>query len=227
MWTQQLGATLALFDAGAAALTASGDPSNKAALAKAMSTLKTVTIDRPDRLHLRTRAERLAGPDHRHAMGQGAGGVEVPARVSRDGERDRPECSDPGETQAVQQLTAARARTPDAPSDGLLLEAEGLTKSFGALVVLDGVDFSLAPARRSASSGRTARERQRCSACWSARMRRPAGGCAFSARTSPSADGGAMPAGARAHAPDSKPFSGMTVFENVFTAAAHGARPRA
>jgi branched-chain amino acid transport system substrate-binding protein len=47
MWTQQLGATLALFDAGAAALTASGDPSNKAALAKAMSTLKTVTIDGP------------------------------------------------------------------------------------------------------------------------------------------------------------------------------------
>ena len=47
MWTQQLGATLALFDAGAAALTASGDPSNKAAVAKAMSTLKTVTIDGP------------------------------------------------------------------------------------------------------------------------------------------------------------------------------------
>jgi branched-chain amino acid transport system substrate-binding protein len=47
MWTQQLGATLALFDAGAAALTASGDPSNKPALAKAMSTLKTVTIDGP------------------------------------------------------------------------------------------------------------------------------------------------------------------------------------
>src|SRR6202046_2671554 len=47
MWTQQLGATLALFDAGAAALTASGDPSNEAALAKAMSTLKTVTIDGP------------------------------------------------------------------------------------------------------------------------------------------------------------------------------------
>ena len=46
-WTQQLGATLALFDAGFAALKASGDPKNKAAVAKAMSTLKTVTIGGP------------------------------------------------------------------------------------------------------------------------------------------------------------------------------------
>jgi len=46
-WTQQLGATLALFDAGAATLTASSDPTNKTAVAKAMSTLKTVTIDGP------------------------------------------------------------------------------------------------------------------------------------------------------------------------------------
>ena len=47
MWTQQLGATLALFDAGAATIGASGDPTDKAAVAKAMSTLKTVTIDGP------------------------------------------------------------------------------------------------------------------------------------------------------------------------------------
>jgi branched-chain amino acid transport system substrate-binding protein len=47
MWTQQLGATLSLFDAGAATLTASAEPSNKPAVAKAMSTLKTVTIAGP------------------------------------------------------------------------------------------------------------------------------------------------------------------------------------
>ena len=45
MWTQQLGASLAVFDAGFAALKASGDPNTKAAVAKALSTLKTVTID--------------------------------------------------------------------------------------------------------------------------------------------------------------------------------------
>ena len=75
MWTQQLGATLALFDAGAAALTASGDPSDKAAVAKAMSTLKTVTIDGPIDFTSGPGAQRLAWADHRHAMGEGAGGV--------------------------------------------------------------------------------------------------------------------------------------------------------
>ena len=43
-WTQQLGASLALLDAGVTALQTSGDPKSKAAVAKALSTLKTVTI---------------------------------------------------------------------------------------------------------------------------------------------------------------------------------------
>jgi branched-chain amino acid transport system substrate-binding protein len=43
-WTQQLGATLSLFDAGFDALKASSDPAEKAAVAKAISTLKTTTI---------------------------------------------------------------------------------------------------------------------------------------------------------------------------------------
>ena len=45
MWTQQLGATLSLFDAGFDALKASGDPNTKAAVAKALSRLNTTTID--------------------------------------------------------------------------------------------------------------------------------------------------------------------------------------
>jgi branched-chain amino acid transport system substrate-binding protein len=43
-WTQQLGASMALFDAGTAALKASSDPKNKEAVAKALSTLNTVTM---------------------------------------------------------------------------------------------------------------------------------------------------------------------------------------
>jgi len=43
-WTQQLGASLSLFDAGFAALQAATDPADKASVAKALSTLKTVTI---------------------------------------------------------------------------------------------------------------------------------------------------------------------------------------
>ncbi len=42
-WTQQLGASLALIDAGIAALRASGNPKDKAAVAKALSTLQTTT----------------------------------------------------------------------------------------------------------------------------------------------------------------------------------------
>ena len=43
-WTQQLGASMSVFDAGLAALQASGNPSEKAAVANALSTLKTMTM---------------------------------------------------------------------------------------------------------------------------------------------------------------------------------------
>jgi branched-chain amino acid transport system substrate-binding protein len=44
-WTQQLGASMALFDAGVATLKASADPKNKAEVVKALSTLDTITMD--------------------------------------------------------------------------------------------------------------------------------------------------------------------------------------
>ena len=43
-WTQQLGASLSVFDAGFAALKAAGDPTDKAAVAKAIASLNTTTI---------------------------------------------------------------------------------------------------------------------------------------------------------------------------------------
>jgi branched-chain amino acid transport system substrate-binding protein len=43
-WTQQLGASLSVFDAGFAALKGAGDPTNKEAVAKAIATLDTTTI---------------------------------------------------------------------------------------------------------------------------------------------------------------------------------------
>ncbi len=43
-WTQQLGATLSLLDAGVEALKVSSDPKDKAAVAKSLSTLKTTTM---------------------------------------------------------------------------------------------------------------------------------------------------------------------------------------
>jgi branched-chain amino acid transport system substrate-binding protein len=46
-WNQQLGASLSLFDVGLVALKSSGAPKNKAAVAKAVKTLKTTTIVGP------------------------------------------------------------------------------------------------------------------------------------------------------------------------------------
>ena len=86
-WTQQLGATLSLFDAGAATLSASSNPADKAAVAKAMSTLKTVTIAGPVDFNKRTGAERVARSHHRYPMGQGAGRVEIQTGLSGDRER--------------------------------------------------------------------------------------------------------------------------------------------
>jgi branched-chain amino acid transport system substrate-binding protein len=43
-WTQQLGATMSLFDAGSEALKASSNPADKSALAKSISTLKTTSM---------------------------------------------------------------------------------------------------------------------------------------------------------------------------------------
>ena len=43
-WTQQLGATMALFDAGVAALKGAADPKDKAGVAKALGALNTVTM---------------------------------------------------------------------------------------------------------------------------------------------------------------------------------------
>jgi branched-chain amino acid transport system substrate-binding protein len=43
-WNQQLGASLSLLDAGIAAVQASANPKDKAALAKALSTLQTTTM---------------------------------------------------------------------------------------------------------------------------------------------------------------------------------------
>ncbi len=43
-WTQQLGATMSLFDAGSEALKASSNPADKGALAKSISTLRTTSM---------------------------------------------------------------------------------------------------------------------------------------------------------------------------------------
>ena len=109
MWTQQLGATLALFDAGAAALTASGDPSNKPALAKAMSTLKTVTIDGAIDFTSGPVPNVSPGPIIGRQWVKAPAGSKFPLEFPVTENATDPERSHPGEAQAVQQLTVAHA----------------------------------------------------------------------------------------------------------------------
>ena len=110
-----------------------------------------------------------------------------------------------------------------AQADGLLLEGQGLTKSFGALLVLDGVDFSVGAGEAVGvvgpnGAGKTTLLSLLVGAHAPTRGRvRFLGEDVTLAPTAERCRRGLV----RTHQIP-RPFSGMTVFENVFTAAAHG-----
>ncbi len=80
-WTQQLGASLALFDAGFAALKASGDADQQGGGRQGDRRAQHDDHRRQGRLHQRAGAQRRLRTDHRHAMGEGGGGKQVQARL--------------------------------------------------------------------------------------------------------------------------------------------------
>lgn len=88
-WTQQLGASLSLLDAGFAALQASGNPGDKAAVAKALA--EGADGRRLGGFHHRPGAQLGGRSDHRHAMGQGGRGRQIQAGLRGDRARDQPE----------------------------------------------------------------------------------------------------------------------------------------
>ncbi len=109
-------------------------------------------------------------------------------------------------------------------TDGLLLEAEGLTKSFGALVVLDRVDFSVHPGEAVGVVGPNGAGKTTLLSLLVGAHAPTAGRVRFlgdDVTQAPTAER-CRRGLARTHQIP-RPFSGMTVFENVFTAAAHGA----
>jgi branched-chain amino acid transport system ATP-binding protein len=106
-----------------------------------------------------------------------------------------------------------------------LIEAQGVTKSFGALRVLDDVDFALASGEAVGVVGPNGAGKTTLLSVLVGAHAPTSGRIRFLGH-----DVTSLPAAercrrglARTHQIP-RPFSGMTVFENVFAAAAHGAR---
>ena len=106
----------------------------------------------------------------------------------------------------------------------LLLEGEGLTKSFGALMVLEGVDFSVREGEAVGIVGPNGAGKTTLLSLLVGAHAPTSGRVRFLGEdvTLVSTAERCRLGLARTHQIP-RPFSGMTVFENVFTAAVHGA----
>jgi branched-chain amino acid transport system ATP-binding protein len=105
-----------------------------------------------------------------------------------------------------------------------ILEGQGLTKSFGALRVLDGVDLSLAPGEAVGVVGPNGAGKTTLLSVLVGAHAPTGGRVRFRGEdvTATSTAERCRRGLVRTHQIP-RPFSGMTVFENVFAAAAHGA----
>src|SRR5579871_2293442 len=107
-----------------------------------------------------------------------------------------------------------------APTDGLLLEAKGLTKRFNALLVLDEVDFSVHGGEAVGIVGPNGAGKTTLLSVLVGAHSPTSGSVRFRGEDitrKPTAER-CRRGLARTHQIP-RPFSGMTVFENVFTAA--------
>jgi branched-chain amino acid transport system ATP-binding protein len=113
--------------------------------------------------------------------------------------------------------------TSGARADRLLLEGEGLTKSFGALLVLDGVDFLVGASEAVGVVGPNGAGKTTLLSVLAGAHAPTSGRVRFLGEdmTLASTAERCRRGLARTHQIP-RPFSGMTVFENIFTAAAHG-----
>jgi branched-chain amino acid transport system ATP-binding protein len=110
-------------------------------------------------------------------------------------------------------------------ADGVLLEAEGLTKRFGALVVIDGVDFSVRAREAVGVVGPNGAGKTTLLSLLVGAHAPTSGRVRFlgeDVTLEPTAER-CRRGLVRTHQIP-RPFVGMTVFENVFAAAAHGGK---
>ena len=144
-WTQQLGATLSVFDAGFDALEASGDPDRQGGCRQGHLHPEDDDDRRQGRLHERPRAQRLAWAHHRDAMGQGPRRVEVQAGLRGDGERDGSERPGVGEARAVQRLNEGAAVNDPCGQPPASRGGRRDARPSGRCACSTDVDFSVAP----------------------------------------------------------------------------------
>jgi branched-chain amino acid transport system ATP-binding protein len=108
-------------------------------------------------------------------------------------------------------------------ADGPILEAQGLRKRFGALVVLDGVDFAIAAGEAIGIVGPNGAGKTTLLSVLSGAQAPNAGTIRFNGEdvTGLSAPVRCRRGLARTHQIP-RPFAGMTVFENLYVAASQG-----
>ncbi|MEY2859736.1 MAG: hypothetical protein RL392_194 [Pseudomonadota bacterium] len=108
-------------------------------------------------------------------------------------------------------------------STDALISAQGLRKQYGALVVLDGVDFEVRPGDAIGIVGPNGAGKTTLLSVLSGSQAATAGKIVFKGNDVSSLDAATRckMGIVRTHQVP-QPFSGMTVFENVFTAATHG-----
>ncbi len=219
-WTQQLGASLSLLDAGMSALQASGAAKDKAAVAKAMSTLKTTTIA--------GLVDFTAGPVPNVAVGPIIGTQWVKAKAGSKFPLDyvvTEHATDPNVPVEAKLIPYNSRRLRRAPMTETAprLEAREIRKRFGALVVLDGVDFVVAADEAVGIVGPNGAGKTTLLSILSGAQAPTSGRVALRGRDVTALDSAARCrlGLVRTHQIP-RPFSGMTAFENIFVAAAHG-----
>jgi branched-chain amino acid transport system ATP-binding protein len=116
-----------------------------------------------------------------------------------------------------------RQETAQAPKGEAFLSAKGVHKRFGALVVLDNLDFSMGNGEAVGIVGPNGAGKTTLLSVLAGAFRPSAGKIFFDGRdvTAQSAARRCRSGLVRTHQIP-KPFSGMTTFENVYVAAAHG-----
>ena len=213
--------SLALFDVGVAALKASGEPEGQGGGRERDEDARRS----PRRSGISTGARARCRTSSQTPI---IGGQWVKAKSGKFKfdlvfceHSDDPNVPIAGQAAAVQRLDSARSwgrtSTP-------ILAAAGIHKRFGALVVLDGVDFSVGAGEAVGIVGPNGAGKTTLLNVLSGALRPSRGhGRVPRRRTSPApASSSAAGSGiGRAHQMP-RPFGGMTVFENVFVGAATG-----